>query len=69
VLRWVGDDPEYKRRLGRLIVRDPTLDPRRWLGRRVTYRALARGALGDLAGLLTRRPRPNAPLTNAIRAR
>ena len=62
VLRWIGDDPEYKRRLGRLIVRDPTLNPRAWLPRSVINRAMLRGALGDAARFVTRRPRPNAPL-------
>jgi hypothetical protein len=62
VLRWVGDDPEYKRRLGRLVVRDPRLAPDGWLPRRVVARALVRGALSDLVRGLLHRRRANAPL-------
>ena len=58
LLRWVGHDPDYKRRMGLLLVRD--IDPTRWLPGWVMYRAILRGALGDLGRMLTRRPRPNA---------
>jgi flavin-dependent dehydrogenase len=58
VLRWIMDDPEYKRRLGLLLVRG--LAPSGWLPRRVLFGALLRGAVGDLGRWLTRRPRANA---------
>ena len=58
LLRWIGDDPEYKRRFGLLIVRG--IDPQRWLPQTVVYRAILRGALGDLRRFLTGRPAPTS---------
>ena len=57
-LRWLADDPEYKRRIGLLLCRG--IDPRGWLPPAVLTAALARGALGDLRRLLTGSPRLNA---------
>ncbi|HEU5100857.1 MAG TPA: NAD(P)/FAD-dependent oxidoreductase [Roseiflexaceae bacterium] len=57
-LRWLADDPEYKRRIGLLLSRG--IDPARWLPAPVMLGAIARGALGDLARLFSRRSRPNA---------
>ncbi|HMA37587.1 MAG TPA: NAD(P)/FAD-dependent oxidoreductase [Chloroflexia bacterium] len=60
-LRWISDDPEYKRRLGLLLVRG-LADPAHWLSPGLVYRALLRGAAGDARRLLTRQPRSNAAL-------
>ena len=57
-LRWLADDPEYKRRIGLLVARG--IDPAAWLPPTVLLRAIARGALGDLGRLIACRPRPNA---------
>src|SRR5262249_54660709 len=57
-LRWLADDPEYKRRIGLLLSRG--IDPARWLPAPVMLAAIARGALSDLGRLLSGRPRPNA---------
>jgi 2-polyprenyl-6-methoxyphenol hydroxylase-like FAD-dependent oxidoreductase len=57
-LRWLADDPEYKRRIGLLLSRG--IDPASWLPAPVLLAAIARGALGDLGRLLAGRPRPNA---------
>ena len=48
-LRWIIEDPEYKRRLGLMVVRG--ISPADWLPRRVVLRALLRGALLDLRRL------------------
>lgn len=56
-LRWLLEDPEYQRRLGLVLVR--ALDVRSAYPRRVILRALARGALSDLAYRVGRRSRPN----------
>jgi flavin-dependent dehydrogenase len=57
-LRWLADDPEYRRRMGLLLSRG--IDPARWLPAPVMFGAIARGALSDLGRLLSRRPRANA---------
>jgi flavin-dependent dehydrogenase len=53
-LRWLLDDPEYKRRSGLLLVR--AADPAHWLPVSVVLRAMVRGVWGDLKRQLT----PNA---------
>jgi flavin-dependent dehydrogenase len=50
-LRWLLDDPEYKRRSGLLLVR--AADPAHWLPVSVVLWAMARGAWGDLKRRLT----------------
>jgi flavin-dependent dehydrogenase len=57
-LRWLTTDAEYRHRFGLLLGRG--IDPAIWLPPAVLLGAVARGALGDLSRLLTRRPRPNA---------
>jgi flavin-dependent dehydrogenase len=57
-LRWLADDPEYKRRIALLLSRG--IDPARWLPGPVLLGAIARGALGDLGCIIARRPRLNA---------
>jgi flavin-dependent dehydrogenase len=57
-LRWLADDPEYRRRMGLLLSRG--IDPARWLPAPVMLGAIARGALGDLGRLFSRRRRANA---------
>ncbi len=52
-LRWLIEDPEYKRRAGLILVR--SLDPRGWLPAPVVYRAMLRGAFGDLRRFLDQR--------------
>jgi flavin-dependent dehydrogenase len=59
-LRWLADDPEYKRRMGLLLSRG--IDPTGWLPPSVLLAAVARGALRDLRCFFTHRPRPNAVL-------
>jgi len=63
VIRWLASDPEYKRRLGLLLVR--AIEPTNWLPQSLIYKALLRGALGDLYRAVTRQPRPEpiSPLT------
>jgi 2-polyprenyl-6-methoxyphenol hydroxylase-like FAD-dependent oxidoreductase len=56
-LRWLADDSEYRRRMGLLLSRG--IDPAHWLPAPVMLGAIARGALGDLGRLVSRRPRPN----------
>jgi flavin-dependent dehydrogenase len=46
LIRWLADDPEYKRRRGLLLVRG--IDPAQWLPGSVVYRAFARGAIDDV---------------------
>jgi hypothetical protein len=57
-LRWLADDHEYKRRFGLLLGRG--IGPENWMPAPVLLGAIARGALGDLGRIITRRPRPNA---------
>jgi flavin-dependent dehydrogenase len=59
MLRWIGDDPEYKRRLGLLLTRALD-DPAHWLPRAVIYRAMLRGALADLGRWAAGASRPTA---------
>ncbi|HET9223893.1 MAG TPA: NAD(P)/FAD-dependent oxidoreductase [Roseiflexaceae bacterium] len=53
-IRWVSTDAEYRRRFGLLLAR--AIDPARWFPPTAFLGALARGALGDLGRLLSRRP-------------
>ncbi len=53
VLRWLLNDPEYKRRVGLLVLRG--IDPKRWLSPFVVLRAFARGAWGDARRTLAAR--------------
>ena len=54
VLRWLLDDPEYKRRIGLLLLRG--IDPKRWLSPSVVLRAFIRGAWRDMRQIFTRGP-------------
>ncbi|MDQ5851099.1 MAG: NAD(P)/FAD-dependent oxidoreductase [Chloroflexota bacterium] len=57
-LRWLNDDPDYKRRLALLMTRG--IDAANWLPPSVIYRAILRGAFGDLQRLIARQARANA---------
>jgi flavin-dependent dehydrogenase len=46
-LRWLNQDPEYKRRTGLMLVRG--LDPREFLPRRLLFEAMLRGGFHALA--------------------
>jgi flavin-dependent dehydrogenase len=64
-VRWVSTDAEYQRRFGLLLAR--AIDPARWFPPSAFFGALARGALGDLGQLLSRRP-PSESANNANNA-
>ena len=57
-IRWLNDDPEYKRRLALMMTRG--MDAAGWLPRRVIAGALLRGAADDLRRRLVGEPRGNA---------
>jgi flavin-dependent dehydrogenase len=54
-IRWLNDDPEYKRRLALMMTRG--MDAAGWLPASVLLLALLRGAGGDIRRLITRQPR------------
>ena len=57
-IRWLNDDPEYKRRLALIMTRG--IDAAGWLPRRVIAGALLRGAGDDLLRLVLGQPRRGA---------
>jgi flavin-dependent dehydrogenase len=57
-VRWVADDPSYKRRQALTMARG--VEATNWLTPGLLARAILRGAVADLARSATGKPRPNA---------